>query len=57
MHRLCRRAVFQTAMEDQRALACELRASVLVFPDVDPLWSRVGGMYRQLCNYAVSMTY
>lgn len=34
-----------------------LGPSVLVVPDVDPLWSRVGRVCRQLCNYAVSMTY
>lgn len=42
---------------DQLVLAYGLRASVLVVPDVDPLWSRVGGLCRQLFNFAVSMTY
>lgn len=45
------------AIGDQHVLACGFRASVLVVPDVDPLWSRVGRFCRQLCNYAVSMTY
>lgn len=44
-------------MGDKYVLACGLRVSVLVVPDVDPLWSRVGRVCRQLCNYAVSMTY
>lgn len=51
------RSVFHTASRDQHVLACGLRASVLVVPGVDPLWSHVGGVCRQLCNYAVSMTY
>lgn len=48
--------MLQTAMGNQHVLACKLRDSVLVAPDVDPLWSHVGGVCGQLCNYAVSMT-
>lgn len=48
---------FRHGIGDQRVLACGLSASVLVFPGVDPRWSRAEGVCRQLCNYTVSMTH
>lgn len=44
-------------LENQPVLVCVFRAGVLVDPNVDPLWSQVGGKGRQLCNYTVSVTY